>query len=197
LEYVLYRETETVRVIAGDRKGIALRSGRGPVHRPTTQLVRGSIFDTIGEEISGAVFLDLFAGSGGVGIEALSRGAGRVVFVEQDHRILKALRTNLQRCRYTHENAEVRVGDAVRYLRRLVAGEDTFDIVFADPPYAGNVAQNIVAMVEEAGRVVCSLLVIEHGVTISHNEGGILEKLRTRKFGQTYVSYFRVKESGV
>jgi 16S rRNA (guanine(966)-N(2))-methyltransferase RsmD len=183
-----------VRVIAGERKGIALRSGRGPVHRPTTQLVRGSIFDTIGDEITGAVFLDLFAGSGAVGIEALSRGAKRVVFVEQDHRILKALRTNLQRCRYTHEEAEVRMGDAVRYLKRLIAGEDTFDILFADPPYGGNVAQKIVAMVEEAGRNVCRLLVVEHGLALLHEEGGALEKIRTRKFGQSFVSYFRLKE---
>ncbi len=182
-----------MRVIAGSRKGIALRCGRGPVYRPTTQLVKGSIFDTLGDDITGAGFLDLFAGSGGVGIEALSRGAGRVVFVEQDHRILKALRTNLQRCGFTHEDAVVRMGDAIRYLRRLAAGEDAFDIIFADPPYRGNLAQEVVTVVEGAGREICRLLVIEHGATVSFDESGSLDRLRTRKFGQTYVTYFRSK----
>lgn len=184
-----------MRVIAGSRKGIALRCGRGPVYRPTTQLVKGSIFDTLGGDVTGAGFLDLFAGSGGVGIEALSRGAGRVVFVEQDHRILKALRTNLQRCGFTHEDAVVRMGDAIRYLRRLAAGEDTFDIIFADPPYRGNLAQEVVSIAEGAGRSICRLLVIEHGVTVSFDESGSLERLRTKKFGQTYVTYFRSKSS--
>lgn len=185
-----------MRVIAGDKKGRALRSGLGPVYRPTTQLVKGSIFDTLGGETTGAVFLDLFAGSGGIGIEALSRGADRAVFVEQDHRILKALRTNLQRCGYTQERAYVRMGDAIRYLKKLAAGKDTFDIIFADPPYAGNLAQEVVALVERAGRTICRLLVIEHGSAVSHDEGGILERLQTRKFGQTYVTYYRSIRNG-
>lgn len=184
-----------VRIIAGHKRGIALRSGRGPVYRPTTQLVKGSIFDTLAGEVSGSTFLDLFAGSGGIGIEALSRGAGRVVFVEQDHRILKALRTNLQRCGYTHDQAYVRRGDAIRYLKKLAAREDAFDIIFADPPYAGNVAQKIVTLVESAERAICRLLVVEHGLAISHSERGMLERMQTRKFGQTYVTYFRLKHS--
>ena len=184
-----------MRIIAGHKKGIALRSGRGPVYRPTTQLVKGSIFDTLGDETAGAVFLDLFAGSGGIGIEALSRGAERVVFIEQDHRILKALRTNLRRCGYTHEQAYVRTGDAIRYLKKLAAGENRFDIIFADPPYAGNLAQKIVTLVESAERAICRLLVVEHGLAVSHDERGMLERMQTRKFGQTYVTYFRLKHS--
>jgi 16S rRNA (guanine966-N2)-methyltransferase len=70
-----------MRVIAGTKKGIDLRCGRGPQFRPTAQLVRGSIFDTLGPEVTGATVLDLFAGSGAFGIEALSRGAARAVFV--------------------------------------------------------------------------------------------------------------------
>jgi 16S rRNA (guanine966-N2)-methyltransferase len=180
-----------VRIIAGQKKGIALRSGRGPVYRPTTQLVKGSIFDTLGDEVDGSTFLDLFAGSGGIGIEALSRGAVRAVFVEQDHRILKALRTNLRRCAYTHERAYVRTGDAIRYLNKLIAGDDAFDIIFADPPYAGNLVQKVVTLIECAGRAICRLLVVEHGAAVSHDDRGALEMMQTRKFGQTYVSYYR------
>lgn len=180
-----------MRVIAGKRKGTVLRCGRGPVYRPTAQVVKGSIFDTLGEGIEEAVFLDLFAGSGSVGIEALSRGARRVVFVEQDHRILRALRTNLQRCRFGRDVAEVRMSDAMRYLRKLAARKEFFDIVFADPPYAGNLAQQVVALVEEAERKVCEMLVVEHGRALFHRETGPLEKVRTRKFGQSSVTYFQ------
>jgi 16S rRNA (guanine966-N2)-methyltransferase len=180
-----------VRIITGRYRGTPLRCGRGPVYRPTAQVVRGSIFDTIGDEIEGAEFLDLFAGSGAVGIEALSRGAARVLFVEQDHRVLKALRTNLQRCGVTADQAVVRSHDAFRFLGRIIGGDDFFDIIFADPPYGGKAAQRVVDMVAGAERPICTLLVVEHGEAVFHDAGGILERLRTRKFGQTTVTYFR------
>jgi 16S rRNA (guanine966-N2)-methyltransferase len=182
---------DAVRIIAGKYKGTTLRCGRGPVYRPTAQIVRGSIFDIIGGEVEGAAFLDLFAGSGAVGIEALSRGAARVLFVEQDHRVLKALRTNLQRCGITADQAIVRSHDAFRFLERLVGGDDFFDIVFADPPYGGKAAQRVVDLVEGAERPICTLLVVEHGEAIFNRSGGTLELLRTRKFGQTMVTYFK------
>ncbi|MCK4237022.1 MAG: 16S rRNA (guanine(966)-N(2))-methyltransferase RsmD, partial [Candidatus Krumholzibacteria bacterium] len=156
-------------------------------------IVRGSIFDTLGSEIDGASFIDLFAGSGAVGIEALSRGAHRAVFVEQDHRILRVLRTNLKRCNLTREDAEVRMGDAMRYLDKLIAREDFFDIIFADPPYSGNIAQAIVTRLEEGEREICRLLIVEHGSAVFNKNDGIIEKIRSRKFGQTMVSYFRYR----
>lgn len=184
----------SLRVIAGNRRGVSLRCGRGPVFRPTAQMVKGSIFDTLGREIEGAVFLDLFAGSGAVGIEALSRGARHAIFVEQDHRILKALRTNLERCRFTRKDAEVRMGDAMRFLKRFVRGEDYVDIIFADPPYAGNLAQQVVRLVEEANRRICRWLIIEHGQAIFPSEGGSIVNLKTKKFGQTLVTYFQYQK---
>ena len=183
-----------MRVIAGSKKGIALRCGRGPQFRPTAQVVRGSIFDTLGDHVVDATFLDCFAGSGAVGIEALSRGARRAVFVEQDHRILRALRTNLQRCGFSRIEAEVKMGDAIRYLSKLAAREDFYDIIFADPPYGGILAQRVVSVIEEAGRSVCRMLVVEHGKAIFHHENGALEKIQCRKFGQTYVTYYRYAE---
>ena len=182
-----------MRVIAGSNKGTALRCGRGPQFRPTAQIVRGSIFDTLGEEVTGSNLLDLFAGSGAVGIEALSRGARHVTFIEQDHTILRALRTNLQRCRLSVPEARVRTGDAMRFLQKLIAKKRFFDIIFADPPYASKCAQEIVQLVEGGKTPVCRQLIIEHGNPLFHNETGPLEKIRTKKFGQTYVTYFLVK----
>jgi 16S rRNA (guanine966-N2)-methyltransferase len=182
-----------MRVIAGTYKGTALRCGRGPVYRPTAQKVKGSVFDTLGEGVDDATFLDLFAGSGGIGIEALSRGASRAVFVEQDHRILKALRTNLQRCRIGADRAIVRNQDAMRFLDRLIANNDYYDIIFADPPYAGNLAQEVIERVDGAREPVCGLIVIEHGSAVYLREETSLEVVRSRKFGQTSVTYLEKK----
>jgi 16S rRNA (guanine966-N2)-methyltransferase len=188
-----------VRVIAGSKKGIDLRCGHGPFFRPTQQVVKGSIFDTIGFDIEGAAILDLFAGSGAVGIEALSRGASRAVFVEQDHRILKALRTNLARCGFGPGVAEVRIGDAVRWLERAAKTRGFFDVIFADPPYdAKTAAQRVVDAVGGAAAPVCRVLVIEHAGPVYAREGGPLALAKTRRFGRTTVSYFRYRkeESG-
>jgi len=181
-----------VRVIAGSKKGIDLRCGHGPFFRPTQQIVRGSIFDTVGFDIEGASILDLFAGSGAIGIEALSRGASRGIFVEQDHRILKALRTNLERCGFGTAMAEVRIGDALRYLERAARTSAFFDIIFADPPYAAKAAaQKVIDVVEGADRTLCRVLIIEHASPVFAREGGSLALMKTRRFGQTMVSYFR------
>ncbi len=181
-----------MRVIAGRYRGTTLRCGRGPFYRPTAQIVKGSIFDTLGGIVTGARFLDLFAGSGAVGIEALSRGASQAVFVEQDRRILKALRTNLQRCRIAPEQAIVVGHDAFRFIERLGGGEEYFDIVFADPPYAGKTAQRVLEAVAGAERPLCRRLVLEHGEALEEAAGGLLRLDKTKRFGQTRVSYYDI-----
>jgi len=191
------RHEVLVRVIAGTKKGIDLRCGHGPFFRPTAQIVKGSLFNTIGSELEGAVFLDLFAGSGAVGIEALSRGASRVVFVEQDHRILKALRTNLERCGFGQGVAQVRLGDAIRVLERAGKHGEFFDIIFADPPYEGTAAQKTVDAVAAAGGAICRMLVVEHGRPLSVGAGGGLELVKSKHFGRTMVSYFRYRKEAV
>lgn len=184
-----------MRVIAGSKKGLDLRCGHGPFFRPTQQLVKGSIFDTIGFDIEGASILDLFAGSGAIGIEALSRGAARAVFIEQDHRSLKALRTNLERCGFGPAAAEVRIGDALRYVERAAANSVFFDVIFADPPYAAKTAaQRVVDVVGAAETALCRVLVIEHASPVFAKEGGALELAKARRFGQTTVSYFRYRK---
>ena len=184
-----------MRVIAGSKKGVDLRCGHGPFFRPTQQLVKESIFNTIGFDIGGASILDLFAGSGAIGIEALSRGAARAVFIEQDHRSLKALRTNIERCGFGPATAEVRIGDALRYIERAAAGSMFFDIIFADPPYAAKTAaQRVVDVVGAADVALCRMLVIEHANPVFAKEGGALELAKARRFGQTAVSYFQYRK---
>jgi 16S rRNA (guanine966-N2)-methyltransferase len=122
-----------MRVIAGAAGRMPLEIPKGVDLRPTMDLVKGAIFSTLGDFIEGARVLDLFAGTGGLGIEALSRGAASAVFVEKDFRAAEVIRKNLEKTRLS--GGEVHQMDIFAYLDRLAqAGE--FRVIFADPPYA-------------------------------------------------------------
>jgi 16S rRNA (guanine966-N2)-methyltransferase len=123
-----------VRVIAGQYGGRRLRSPRGRATRPTSDRVREALFSMLGE-LDGVVALDLFAGTGALGIEALSRGAERAVFVERDPRALAALRANLAALELGPQRAEIRAGDALRALDEARERREAYDLVFVDPPY--------------------------------------------------------------
>jgi len=142
-----------VRVVAGEFKGRRLYAPRGSRTRPTADRVREALFSMLGD-VSGARVLDLYAGSGALGIEALSRGAESAVFVERDAKALDALRRNLDA---TGARGAVRREDVARFLSRP---EGTFDLVFADPPYddasavAHSLADAVPALVDENARIV-------------------------------------------
>jgi 16S rRNA (guanine966-N2)-methyltransferase len=121
-----------MRVIAGAYKGRRLRSPKGGETRPTSDRVREALFSILGD-VGGLRVLDLYAGSGALGIEALSRGAAEVVFVESERRAADTIRANLRAV--GDPDAIIWVGDALEYLRRADAGAP-FDLVLADPPYS-------------------------------------------------------------
>jgi 16S rRNA (guanine966-N2)-methyltransferase len=143
-----------MRVVAGEFKGRRLHAARGVVTRPTADRVREALFSMLGD-VSGTRVLDLFAGSGALGIEALSRGAESAVFVERDRRALVALRRNLEAV--GAGSAEVAATDALRFVAR---GKGTFDLVFCDPPYdeasraAAPLAEGLPALLDEDARIV-------------------------------------------
>ncbi len=120
-----------MRVIAGRAGGVRLVSPKKGV-RPTMDRVKAAIFSSLGEMVLGARVLDLFAGTGALGIEALSRGAESAVFVEEDRQSLAAIEKNLAK---TGFNGRVRPQDVFSFLRRAAASGEKFEIVFADPPY--------------------------------------------------------------
>jgi 16S rRNA (guanine966-N2)-methyltransferase len=142
-----------VRVIAGEFKGLRLHTARGTGTRPTGDRVREALFSMLGD-VSGARVLDLYAGSGALGIEALSRGAESALFVEQDRHALTALQRNLDA---VGAQAEVRRQDALRFLRHP---EGMFDLVMCDPPYddaprvAVVLSEALPAMLTEDARIV-------------------------------------------
>jgi 16S rRNA (guanine966-N2)-methyltransferase len=142
-----------MRVVAGAFKGRRLQAPRGVRTRPTSDKVREALFSLL-RDVSGARVLDLYAGSGALGIEALSRGAASAMFVERDPGAVAALRRNLEA---VGVEADVRRQDALRFL----AGEPgTFDLVFVDPPYdsavrvAGPLSERLPAVLTQGARIV-------------------------------------------
>jgi 16S rRNA (guanine966-N2)-methyltransferase len=123
-----------MRVIAGRFGGRRLKAPRGRTTRPTSDRVREALFSMLGD-VRHAVVLDLFAGTGALGIEALSRGAEHVVFVERDPPALAILKSNLSDLGIGDKQAQVRPGDALSALRTARARGETYDLVFVDPPY--------------------------------------------------------------
>ena len=124
-----------MRVIGGQFRSRTLRSLRGQALRPTSDRLRESLFNILGPAVSGSVFVDVFAGTGAVGIEALSRGAADVVFVEQHAPAVALIERNLRSLGIA-SGAEILAMDAVKALERLAARRFRADFVFLDPPYA-------------------------------------------------------------
>jgi 16S rRNA (guanine966-N2)-methyltransferase len=123
-----------MRVIAGELGGRRLKAPAGRVTRPTSDRVREAVFGMLGD-VGGIRVLDLFAGTGALGIEALSRGAQSAVFIERDAGVVKVLKGNLAALGISSEAAEVRRADALEALRSAKMGQETYDLVFIDPPY--------------------------------------------------------------
>jgi 16S rRNA (guanine966-N2)-methyltransferase len=122
-----------VRIIAGEKKGHRIAAPKGPATRPTSDFVRETAFNLIGP-VDGATVLDLFAGSGALGLEALSRGAERAVFVESDAGAARAIDRNLEKLRLT--GATILRRDALQALAAEAAAGRNYDLVLVDPPYA-------------------------------------------------------------
>ncbi|HEY4812035.1 MAG TPA: 16S rRNA (guanine(966)-N(2))-methyltransferase RsmD [Solirubrobacteraceae bacterium] len=123
-----------MRVIAGRLGGRRLKAPKGTVTRPTSDRVREALFAMLGD-VEGASVLDLFAGTGALGIEALSRGAQRAVFVERDPRVARVVGANLDALGIPDAEGEVRRVDAFAGLRSAQVSKETYDLVFIDPPY--------------------------------------------------------------
>lgn len=126
-----------MRVIAGKAKGRALAAPAGMDTRPITAMMKEALFSIWQFQIADAFFLDLFAGSGSMGIEALSRGAKRAVFVEQDRRATEVIRKNLETCKLT-EGAVVCQDDVFRRISVLKSNRELFDIIYLDPPFTND-----------------------------------------------------------
>ena len=124
-----------MRIIGGSAGGAILRAPKGFGVRPSPDLVRQAVFNSLGSRVLGAQVLELFAGTGALSLECLSRGAERAVCVEKSSRHAAFIGQNLQRAGLSRESLEIRVQDAFTAIRQLAAACQQFDLILADPPY--------------------------------------------------------------
>jgi 16S rRNA (guanine966-N2)-methyltransferase len=177
-----------MRIISGQQKGHRISSGKNAGIRPTSDRVRESIFNVLREEVAGKRILDLFAGAGGLGLEALSRGATSVTFVDASSQSTNVLRKNLEKLKVKDRSSVIRQ-DGLKALHKL---RESFDIVFADPPYGKGFAQRIVESIAQSGVLKHGgILVLEHHKkeTFSCPENQ-LSLVKQKRFGDTMISFF-------
>ncbi len=181
-----------MRVIAGRWRGRRLTAPPGNDLRPTADRVKEALFNILQGELADLTVLDLCCGAGGLGIEALSRGAGLVVFVDRDPRALAATRANLAHCGADPGSYRLIQGDALEQLgRRLQAPSKEPWCLLADPPYAGGLAEAILARAPDLlGAPGLQFAVIEHGreVKASDLTAGLG---RTRRYGRSCLTILR------
>ncbi|QRG65556.1 16S rRNA (guanine(966)-N(2))-methyltransferase RsmD [Brevibacillus choshinensis] len=186
-----------MRVIAGEHKGRRLTAVPGKGTRPTTDKVKESIFNMIGPYFDGGWALDLYAGTGGLGIEALSRGAERAVFVERDAKAFAVVKQNLAACRL-EQQADLYRMDADRAIRTLATRKQAFDLVFLDPPYAHQkIAEEIQQLQDLNMLAEGAWIIAEHdvGVKLPEEIGDCVQD-RASTYGDTAVTlYYFDRES--
>ena len=175
-----------MRIVAGSRKGHRIDAPKGVVTRPTSDRVREAVFSILGSVVDAQV-LDLFAGSGAMGLEALSRGAAGCVFVERDRQAARVIQANLEKVRLT--GAVVTTRDAIAALRDERDRDRRFDLVLADPPYEDwegyerALAELVPTMLAADG-----LVVVE---TADHVEPALpLALVTTRRYGSARITVF-------
>ncbi len=172
--------------------------------RPTQGMTRKAIFDLIGQDLTGLRFLDIFSGSGAVGLEALSRGAGHVTFVERDQKCLRVLEDNLRLLglyRTFTETGRYAIApmDAFAGLKHLARQKSAFDIVFLDPPYSRGLAKkSLKTLVDHDIIHSASLVIVEHSKreVLPQDLDGRFFIVRHRKYGISYLTVYQRQESG-
>lgn len=176
-----------MRVITGSAKGRRLITLEGEDIRPTADKVKGAVFSSIQFDIEGRSVLDLFAGSGQLGIEALSRGAAKAVFVDISRDAVKVVNENLNHCRLK-ENASVINGDGISFLK---TSREKFDIIFMDPPYRTRLVSKALPLAAECmndgGIIVCETSPDE----ALPEEVGNYRSVKNSRYSKTKLTVYR------
>jgi 16S rRNA (guanine966-N2)-methyltransferase len=179
-----------MRIIGGFYKGRKIKSIAGTVTRPTTDFVREALFNIIGNKVIGSSFLDLFAGTGAVGLEALSRGAESAVFVEKNATACSVIKQNLRDLNIV-EKGKVIHSDAKSALKKPALKRGIFDIIFMDPPYHNNQIEATLGILN-GNNMVKSIVVVQHPKDESFKFNGF-SCYKHKRYGRTALT-FLVKE---
>jgi 16S rRNA (guanine966-N2)-methyltransferase len=179
------------RIIAGSRKKMLLKTPPGKTTRPTADRVKESLFNIISEDISGCCFLDLFAGTGQMGLEAVSRDASFCMFVEKDTKVFKVLCENISKCGF--ENVECIRSDSLAFLDN---SKRKYDIIYIDPPYASGIYDRILDKIDKKDLLLQDgKILVEHDFNIEIcGNYGILIKYREERYGNTKITFFKKRD---
>lgn len=176
-----------MRIIAGNRKGHKLMEFDGMKVRPTTDRVKESMFNLIQDYIAGGIILDLFAGTGALTFEALSRGACRAVCTDIDINSIKIIKKNAEALNF--DNLKIVNMDAVNYIK---SSQDKFSVIFLDPPYNKGFIKPIIKDILEYSLLDDDgIIVLESDSMDEHNEVSGLEIIKQRKYGRTYITVYQ------
>jgi 16S rRNA (guanine(966)-N(2))-methyltransferase RsmD len=182
-----------MRIIGGAARGRRIYLPRGCNIRPTSDRIKETLFNIL-QSLQGKMFLDMFAGSGNVGFEALSRGAARVVFIEKNAFLASAIRRNTESFGFD-KRSETLTMELGRGVQELSARGEKFDILFADPPYQKDLIRGTLRCLED-GRLLLqgSVIVIQHSVreNIHNEEFHLYELADQRKSGDTLLSFLKL-----
>lgn len=180
-----------MRVVSGSAKGRPLKAVPGTGTRPTTDKVKEALFSMIGPYFDGGTALDLFAGSGGLGIEALSRGVDKAVFVDLEPKSIEVIRTNLKATKLEDQAAVYR-NDAGRALKALAKRGTRFDLVFLDPPYRMKNGDELMQTMHDLELLEPgATIVLEYESKYEYPERfGPFEQTRKSVYGETAVSIY-------
>ncbi len=185
-----------MRIIAGSARGRVLKSLRGQALRPTADRVRESVFNVLAERVQGARFLDLYAGAGTVGLEALSRGAAHVTFVESHRPAGLVIEENARLCGF-EGRIQVIIAPVAHALAVLRRERQVFDLIFADPPYERGEVGAVLARLGQWPELLAAggLLLVQHSRHEALGEVMAFEGVRTLRYGDTVVGIYEILES--
>ena len=182
-----------MRVISGSAKGIRLNTPKGMLTRPTTDRVKEALFSILHFDLPGTRVLDLFAGTGQLGIEALSRGASHAVFVDERTDACNLVKENIAKARFT-SNAVVVRSDYMAYLRNC---REKFDIIFLDPPYSEVFLENALKMITEIDILQSGGIIASEYPLGKVLPAGLSEQFQAKeyRYGKTVLTLFRKVDS--
>jgi 16S rRNA (guanine(966)-N(2))-methyltransferase RsmD len=185
-----------MRIIAGTYKGRRLKTLAGPTTRPTSDRLRETLFNILAPWLDGSRFLDVCAGSGAAGIEALSRGASEVTFIEQALDACSVIETNLNTLGAS-VRATIQCREALAGLRALEGASKQFDIAFFDPPYSSEIYGHVIKQLGSGNLIAPGgVVVVEHRVKIpTQPEYGKLHRFRELKQGESALAFYEFRDS--
>ena len=184
-----------MRVISGKVRGLKLDTPKNLDVRPTTDRVKESLFNIINPYIRESNILDLFAGTGSLGIECLSRGAKNCVFVDKSKESIGIVKSNIKKARVENESTILNI-DFKDAVKRLSVQKQKFDVIFMDPPYYENMFIDCLKSIDELNLLKeDGLIVVEHDTNDLFDDNiGRLYKSREKKYGNTTITFYKLEE---